>query len=79
MSLAHQRHVVFENGFRAGDVGRLAFDFERAVDQMGADLQPGLEQADVFIARAEEALDAADDGHVDLHLADVRILQVIHG
>lgn len=42
MPFAHQGDVVFQDVFGARNVGRLALDFERVVDQLRADLQSRL-------------------------------------
>ncbi len=71
-AFAHEREIILENAFRAGDGVGLAFDFERVRAQPGADVQTGFEQADIFVARAEKAFDTAADLDCGFHLFGAR-------
>ena len=43
------------------DAGVVAFDFERIVQQAGADLESGFNQTDIFVAGPEQGLNATAD------------------
>ena len=68
VAFAHQRVVVLQDVFRAGDVAGLAFDFQVVVDQLRVDTQAGFDQTDVFVAGAEQAFDASADLNACFHL-----------
>ena len=57
--LPDQREIIFQNSFGARHRIGLTLDFDRVVRQLRADIQTALDQADIFVARAEKALDAA--------------------
>jgi len=67
-ALLHERKIVFENAFGAGDVGRLALDLEGVVSEFGTDVQTGFDESDIFVPGAEEAFDASANLHTGFHL-----------
>ena len=56
MAFADERVVVFQDVFGAADIARLTFNFQVVVNQLRMDAESGLEQTDIFIASAEQAL-----------------------
>src|SRR5207253_2217107 len=68
LAFFHQGDVVLQNARGADDVGLIAFDFERIVQQTGGDLQSIFEDAYVFIAGPKKGLNAACDLNAYFHL-----------
>ena len=48
-----------------------AFDFEQVVDKLRVHFEAGFDQADIFIAGAEQAFNASADLHAGFHLVGV--------
>src|SRR6476646_2451218 len=68
MTLADQRHVLFQHVLGAGHVLGLAFQFQRIVDQVGVDPESGFNQTDVLVPGAKKAFDTATDLDACSHL-----------
>ena len=67
-AFANEREIILQNTFGTRYGFGFALDFEGVLPQPGADIQTGFEQADVFVARAEEAFNAAANLNCGFHL-----------
>ena len=69
LAFFHQSDIIFQNAGGANHVRLGAFDLERIVHQAGGDVQPAFEHTDIFVAGAEQGLNAAGDLNAQFHSA----------
>ena len=67
MPFANQAIVVLQYRFGAIDADGLTLNFEAVIDQLRVHVETSFNQPDIFIASAEQALDAAVNAYAGFH------------